>query len=765
MSDLNLLQSQIESTVELYSKGEFEEALSSVQDLIASNPTEAILFNICGFCYKALNHIDLAEQNFNRAVSLKPDYFEANFNLGILFQDQGNLSLAINSYINALKYKPNYFEALNNMGVCQIDLGNINDAINSLEKAISFNPQYAEAYNNIGNALAKKGEIKSAIDNYKKTVLIDSSFFDAYFNLGNALRDTGQNDAAIECFEKALKIEPKFANAHNNIGITYLDLGKNSEAVKSFIRAIHVNPNYAEALNNLGIAYYRIGQCDDAIKFYDEAIKIYPDYADAFANMGLAYQDLKKFNDAVLSLEKAFDINPNLDFIQGNLLHSRMHLCIWDDFFEQIQSIKDQISNSHKAINPFPLSALIDDPGLQKKAAEIFSDQVYLSEKSIKKIEPYANHEKIRLGYFSADFRDHPVANLTAELYEIHNRNTFEIYAFSFGPNTNDEMNLRIKSSVDKFYDVSLMPLKDVVMLSRSLEIDIAIDLGGYTSNSRKEIFEMYLAPIQLGYIGFLGTMGSKCYDYLIADEITIPIENQKYFSEKIAYVPCYQMNDSKLKLPSKCLTREDLDLPKSSFIFCCFNNTFKITPSNFDSWAKILKNVDGSLMVIYAENPIARKNLSKEMKARGLDPNRLIFADHMSKLDYLARYRVFDLFLDTFPYNAGTTASDAIRMGLPIITRMGKSFASRLAASILNGVKLPELIALNQNEYESLAISLGNNPSKLKNIKEKLLNSMSSSPLYDSFNQVKSLEFIYSKMHNNLKERKEIDHINLKKN
>jgi protein O-GlcNAc transferase len=764
MSDLESFQFKIDSIVSLYSQGLVNDALELAQKLIKKYPDKAILFNICGVCYRSLNKLNLALECFNKAIELKPDYIEVNFNLGVTLQEQGNLNTAIKSYKNALLFNPKYVEAFNNMGICFKDLGQTEEAISCFDNALSINSEYVEARNNLGNAFADDGDLQSAIACFKKILLTEPNFYDAYFNLGNALKQIGQFDAAIECFEKVLVIEPNYVSAYNNIGVILLDLGQVNKALDNFEKAIHIDSNYAEALNNLGIAYYKIDQLNQAIKFYEKALIINPDYAEAYANIGDALKDLNQLDESAKHYEKAYAINPDLEFIFGNLLHAKMRLCDWTSNSQNIQKLKNEIKHLYKVIYPFPLSALIDDPHLQNQAAQIFSNQQYSKINSFPKLEAYSSHKKIRLGYFSADFRDHPVAYLTAELYEIHDRSKFEIFAFSYGPDTNDKMNLHIKKSVDHYYDVRLMSFQEVALLCRNLEIDIAIDLGGYTSNSRTEIFEMIVAPIQISYIGFLGTMGADYYDYLLADEIIIPHENQQFFTEKIAYVPCYQMNDSKFEAPSKLFTRKDLNLPESSFIFCCFNNTFKITPATFDSWARILKKVDGSALLIFAENNLARINLKKEISKRGIKKNRLFFADHLSKQDYLARYRVVDLFLDTFPYNAGTTASDALRMGLPIITFTGKSFASRLAASILSAVNLPELIASDQDGYESLAVRLGNDSSELIAIKEKLLKNLPSSPLYDTKSQVKSLELVYTKMQQNLIEKSEKTHIYISK-
>ena len=396
----------------------------------------------------------------------------------------------------------------------------------------------------------------------------------------------------------------------------------------------------------------------------------------------------------------------------------------------------------------------------KKKTSVIYAQDKFPKSNLLPKIETYPKHKKIRIGYFSFDFREHPVTTLTAELYEAHDRSQFEVYAFSYGPDTKDEMNLRIKSGVDHFYDVQKMPHKDLVLLVRSLEIDIAIDLGGFTASAITSIFAMSVAPIQLSYIGFLGTMGANYYDYLVSDLTIIPKESQKHYSEKIIYLPNFQANDSKQSFSVTNFSRKDLGLPENGFVFSCFNNTYKLTPSAFDSWARILKSVEDSVLLVFASNKSAEKNLTKEITLRGIASERLIFGKRLSRAEYLGRYKVVDLFLDTNPYNAGTTSSDALRMGLPVITYLGQSFPSRMGASILKSINMPELIANSQNEYESLAIELAKNPKKMSEIKAKLAKNIKTAPLFNSQLFTKHLESAYSIIYERHHEGLEPDHI-----
>ena len=383
-----------------------------------------------------------------------------------------------------------------------------------------------------------------------------------------------------------------------------------------------------------------------------------------------------------------------------------------------------------------------------KKVSEIYVNDKYASIKQPKFESSKQNKSKIKIGYFSPDFRKHPVATLSAEIYELHDKDNFEIHGFYFGPDTNDEMNFRIRAGVDYFHDISSLSNEDTVNLTRGLGIDIAVDLTGFTELNRTAIFAMRVAPIQVNYIGFLGTMGSNFHDYILADLSIIPKKNRKYYSEKIAYLSSYQANDSKRIHPEIEIKRQDIGLPEKSFIFCCFNNTYKFTPKTFDSWARILRAVKDSVFIIYTNNELSKTNLTKEIGKRGLEPDRLIFADSISRSEYLARYRVADLFLDTQPYNAGTTASDALKMGLPMITLIGKAYQARMGASIVNALNLPELITHTPEEYESLAIELATNPDKLKAIKDKLANNLSTAPLYDTKLFTKNLESAYTQMY-----------------
>ena len=642
-----------------------------------------------------------------------------------LHQD-GQLDLAEVHYKKLLSDLPQNTLILTNLGTIKLQKNNLEDGIHLIEKSLEIDPKQPNALNNLGVFLQKNNRSLEAFDRYNRAIAIESNYPEAYSNRGNALMDLNRFDEALDSYDHAIRIKPDYAQAFSNRGNALKELNRLNDANESYSKAIELNSNYANAFSNRGEVLKKLGLKEASIDDY----------------------------------QRSLELNPEIEYINGELINTKMHLCIWNNFNSQVSELIDQIKNDKKVSSPFPLLSLVDELSILKKVSEIYVNDKYASIKQ-RKFESFKqNKSKIKIGYFSPDFRKHPVATLSAEIYELHDKDNFEIHGFYFGPDTNDEMNFRIRAGVDYFHDISSLSNEDTVNLTRGLGIDIAVDLTGFTELHRTAIFAMRVAPIQVNYIGFLGTMGSNFHDYILADLNIIPIENRKYYSEKIAYLSSYQANDSKRIHPEIDFKRQDLGLPEKSFIFCCFNNTYKITPEIFDSWATILKAVKGSIMFIYVDNELAKINLKKEISSRKVDPSRLFFGEYLPFSDYLARYRVMDLFLDTYPYNAGTTASDALWMGLPVLTLSGNSFPSRMAASLLRAINLPELITSNKSEYEAMAIELGINSKKINSLKNNLANNIDSTPLFNSGKFTKNLESIYAKMFERLVNRLEPDDI-----
>jgi len=639
---------------------------------------------------------------------------------------QGNISQTKLLLNNVLKIQPKNFHALHIMAVTLGIENKHSEALNLLLRAVKINP--SDSYVN--------------------------------FNLAKALSEIGNDLDSIKYHQAATRIAPKHSEAWLNFGKSLFQLNRYDEALANYDKAIQLKPDYAEAWSNKGVTLHDLRRYDEALANYDKAIQLKPDYAEAWSNKGITLSELKQYEEAIAHYDKAIRFKPNNDWYLGDLLCAQMKICSWSDLTESLDIISKKLEMDEKVVSPFVLLSLTDDSMLHKKCSEIFAQDRYSFNPVLGSIPKYSKKHKIRIGYFSSDFRNHAVSILTAELFELHDKSKFEIIAFSFGIKDKSALHLRVSKAFNQFIDVNGMSDLDIAKLSRKMCIDIAVDLGGYTAGARTNIFSYRAAPIQVSYLGYLGTMGAEYIDYIFADNTIIPECLQKFYTEKITYLPSYQVNDRKRHISEKKFTRAELSLPEKGFIFCCFNNNNKILPATFDGWMRILKAVDGSSLFLYAENEWVEQNLKKEAIAKGVDDARLVFSKFIPTDDYLARYQVCDLFLDTFPYNAGTTASDALWAELPILTLMGQSFASRMAASILNAICLPELITSSQEEYESLAIELALNPKKFTDLKLRLVNNRLTTPLFDTPLFTKNIEAAYIKMYDHYQNDLKPEHI-----
>jgi predicted O-linked N-acetylglucosamine transferase (SPINDLY family) len=673
---------------------------------------------------------------------------------------QGNLVQAEAIYRQVLKIEPCNADALHLLGLIAHQTGYHQTAIDLIGQAIEINPTKEIFYSSRGVALKKLKQLDAAINSYKTAIELNPKYAEAYSNLGSAQAEKKQFEDAAISYKKAIDLKPDLAEAYSNLGIAQAEQRQLDAAVISYKKAIELKPDLAETYSNLGIAQEEQKHLYAAVNSYKKAIELKPDYANAYSNLGNVQLKIKELEAAVGSYEKALELNPDFEYLYGNKHHAKMNLCAWQDFDTTAFEFENKIQNRLKVSNPFSVLALFSSLAYLRLVSDIWSQDKYPFNPSLGPIHKPSGQSKIRIAYYSADFRLHPVSLLTIGMFEQHDKSKFELIAFSFGPDCQDEIRERITMAFDKFIDVSSMSDKEVAILSRELEVDIAIDLGGHTQDCRTGIFAFRAAPIQLSYIGYLGTMGAEYYDYLIADRTIIPFNSQKYYSEKIVYLPTYQVNDSKQEIPHAALSRKELNLPSCGFVYCCFNANYKITPPTFDGWMRILNAVPESVLLLYTDTQTAAINLKHEAQKRGVNPERLIFGEKLIRTQYLARCRSADLFLDTFPYNAGATASDALWAGLPVLTCMGESFSSRYAASMLFAIGLPELVTETQTEYEALAIELATKPIKLKSIKDKLENNRLTTSLFDTALFTKHIEAAYIKMYEKYQANLPPDHI-----
>ncbi len=736
----------------LKDRQQMEAALASYDAAIALDPGYAAAFLNRGFVLERLKRLDAALESYDHAISLDPGDALAHFNRAVVLGELERSEEALASYAQAIAVRPDYFEAYCNRGLLLTEMELWDEALASHEKGIEINSGFAPAHCGRGTILQQRKEWDAALASYDRAIAIDPGFAPAHCGRGTILQQRKEWDAALASYDRAIDINPGHAVAHGNRGALLTELKLWGAARASLERAIALDPDLAEAHDSLGLLLAGVGHPDAALMSFDRAIALKPDFAQAYLNRANLLVQMKRFLPAVASYDRGIALNGDARFVLGMQRYAKMNLCDWSDLTTDVQRLKSGIEAGEKLSPPLPMLALVDSSSLHYKAAQIWVRELHPPRAVLPEIARRLRPGKIRIGYFSGDFCQHPVSVLMAELFEVHDRSKFEICAFSYGPNTQDNMRKRLEAAFDRFIDVHGKPDQDIAMLAREMDIDIAVDLGGHSGSSRTGIFALRAAPLQVHYLGYPGTMGAEYIDYLIADSTIIPTADRQYYSEKVLYLPSFQANDSRRAIADRVCSREELALPPTGFVFCCFNASYKITPASFAGWMRILTRVPGSVLYLYAENEAVVKHLGKEAQSRGVDADRLIFADKLlaAKLthaEYLARYRVPDLFLDTLPYNAGATASDALWAGLPVLTCLGEAFAGRMAASLLTAIGLPELITRTQQQYEELAVGLATDPQRLAAIKRKLAANRSTTLLFDTELFAAHLENGYAKI------------------
>jgi protein O-GlcNAc transferase len=687
---------QFAALTTLFQQGRFQALLDQGGLWLERHPHSSFLQMLLGSAHARLGHTDAAIACLGKAIVLKPGNADAHNNLGLLFANLGRDEEAAAAFRNVIALSPANADAHSNLGIILGRQGHRDEAATALRTAVKLRPDHAIAWFNLGNLMKDSGQPEEAIAAFRQAIARQPGHIGAYNNLGRLLYGLGRNEDAVQILSRAVSLKPDFADAHNNLGVALGQLGRRDEAAAHFRRAIAVQPKYAEAHYNLGSLLANLDQPEGAIACFDRALALKRDYVRARAQK----------------------------------LHQLATLCDWDALAREGAAVT-ALGVVGEAVPPYLLLALDDDPARQLLRARKFAAQYLPPAKSTLAPRRNIRPGQLSIGYFSADFHDHATMHLMARLFELHDRGRFRIHAFSYGPETGDAMRVRVKGAVDAFHDVRSLGDEEIAALARREGIDIAVDLKGDTKDSRVSLFAHRPAPIQISYLGYPGTMGAPFLDYLVADRTVIPDEQRPHYSESLITLPgSYQVNDDTRAIAKETPTREQLGLP-DGFVFCCFNNSFKLSPDEFDIWMRLLSKVEGSVLWLLKSG--AEQNLRKAAERRGIDPTRLVFAPRVSPAEHLARHARADLFLDTFRYNAHTTASDALWAGLPLVTLPGKSFAARVAASLLSAAKLPELIAETPEDYERLALELATDPSKLLALREKLAATRQTAPLFRS--------------------------------
>jgi len=599
----------------------------------------------------------------------------------------------------------------------------------------------------IGVIYLQQGRAGEALEMLDPLVALAPADADIRAQRGLALQELGRGDAALQDFEQALRLQPDNALSLLYRGNLWTEAGAFAQALESYDRLLLAAPGYDEAWFRRGNLLWQMERLEEALASYATALACNPGRFGAVFNSGTLLLKLERYDEAFAAFEKAQAMAPDHPHVLGGLLSAVLGGCDfkhWPDFqAHAIAAVRD----GRAVIVPLDFMPVCDDGALRRRCSENFiAARLPQPAQPIWTGEAY-NHDRVRIAYLSADFRQHATAELIAGLIEAHDRSRFEVIAVSFGRDDNSILRARLVRAFDRFEDVRLKSDAEVAQWLKDGEIDIAVDLKGHTEESRPGILAHRPCPVQVGYLGYPGTIGAPWLDYILADARVLPFDQQAFYSERVVHLPnCYQVNDSSRAI-GETPTRADAGLPRDGFVFCCFNAAWKITPVLFDVWMRLLAAVPGSVLWLLDDNATARRNLAAAAGACGIDPARLIFAPRLSSAAHLARHRLADVFLDTLPYNAHTTASDALWAGLPVVTCLGAQFDGRVAASLLDAVGLPELVTHDLADYEALALALARDSARLSSFREKLAANRLTSPLYDTDRFRQFIEAAYLRM------------------
>jgi protein O-GlcNAc transferase len=749
--------------------------------VLRARPRHVGALNLLGVVLIRLGRFAEAETCLRRALQEQARSDATLNNLGVVLAALKRPAEALGCFTQALAINAAVAETWNCRGAALSDLKRFDEAVEDFGKAVELNPRYAEAWLAYGNALCALRRYDEGLAAYDKALALVPNWAAAYCNRGAALLDVERYAEALASSDRAIALAPDIAVAHGNRAGALAGLRRYAEALASGDRAIALDPGLADGWLIRGNAFIELARYEDAFAAYDRALALRPDLAEVWLGRGRIFIDLKRYDDALLAYDKALALKPQLaeawlgrgdifaEFRQyddalaaydravalkpdlngaaGAKLLAMLYTCTWTDWAGEVDRVLTAVRNGKLASAPFPLLALPSSAADQLQCAERFvREQPVFA--PLWRGEIYA-HDRIRIAYLSAVLRNHPVANLTVGLFEHHDRSRFEITGLSSGPDDDSPMRQRVKSAFEHFIDVQHNSDQDIAELIRHHEIDIVVDLNGFTANNRFRALARRAAPIQVNYLGYSATMGGGCIDYILADSTLIPEDQCAFYGEQVVRLPdTFQVNDDRRPISERTPTRQECGLPEQGFVFCCFNNTFKIAPEMFDVWARLLNGIEGSVLWLRRPDATAAQNLRREAERRGVAAERLVFAPPVPLMaDHLARHRQADLFLDTLPYNAHTTTSDALWAGLPALTCLGETFAGRVAASLLHAAGLDELVTNSLDEYEALALRLARDPAVLAALRGRLAQNRDSCALFDSKRAARNFEAAYTMM------------------
>jgi predicted O-linked N-acetylglucosamine transferase (SPINDLY family) len=730
-----------------------QEALARFSQALALNGANGLAWNNRGTVLNDLGRYEEAVADFDKATTLDGKFADAFANKGNSLGRLKRYDEALAAYERALTLAPGLSDAWLGRGNVLRDMKRNDDAIAAYDRLLALDPGSAAAWIGRGNALFDRGDHDGAVAAYDRALAIQPGAAEAWTGRGNVAFERKRHDEALAAFDKALAMQPDAADAWLGRGNAQFERRDYGKALAAYQRALNSRGDLPAALLGLGNVFVELNRLEEAIAAYDRALSVDANLAEVWLGRGNACLRLSRFDDAVAGYDKALALKPRLHFAAGSRYFAKMNICDWRKFGADSSTLLAALRQGEDESYPFISIALPCTAADQLKFAEKFSSERHPASAHPRWRGEIYSHPRIRIAYLSSDLHDHAVAYLLTGVFECHDRSRFETFGVSLGPPVVSKMRERIEKSFDRFLDVSGKRDTEVADILRELEIDIAINLNGFTRGERTDIFAMRPAPVQVAYIGYPGTMGASYIDYIIADNVLIPPGHDRYYTEKVVRMPdTYQANDSQRRISERMPTRAENGLPETGFVFCSFNNTFKITPDVFDIWMRLLKQTENSCLWLFKSTAGAADNLVREASARGISADRLVMAPRMTLEDHLARQQLADLFLDTLPCNAVTTASDALWAGLPVVTCLGSTFSGRIAASLLTAIGMPELITERLEDYERLALKLAHDPPLLTAIKAKLARQRNTSALFDTERFTRNLESAYATMHERLR-------------
>ena len=745
----------------LVHQGRLPEAREALRPVLAAAPAHAEALHLAGMVEFLAGSPAEAVPLLRRCVEAAPKVAFAWSNLGVALTAMDDCSNALECFQRTLELEPRNAAAMKNMGIALRRLRRFDEAMASFRRAAQREPNDAELHREVGDLLMDMGKPAEALSRYDRALAANPADAIAHHNRGFAAWRAGDAPRAERDLRRAIELDPRFARAYNTLGAVLVDLGRAEEAERSQAQAIAIEPGNAAFHNEHGLALEALGRREEAIGAYDRALALEPGYARVLENRGAAKYELKRYDDALADYERAAALAPGE--YGGNLLHLRMDLCDWRDFDRLVADLARGDSRDWSAARLFPAYFVGLGPAAQRAVAERFSADMLRTAPARPWSGPVRRSKPLRVGYFSADMREHPVGNVLAPLVERHDRARIEAIAFSFGPASGDSVRARLESAFHRFVDVRGEGAKAIAERARELELDVAVDLMGHTKGARPAIFAHRAAPVQAQYLGLPGTMGAPFIDYLVADETVVPAESVAHYSEKLAWVRGVALVGDPGRAIAAAPSRAEAGLPGAGTVFSCFCKNTKITPDAFTSWMRILAAVEGSVLWLGRAGDTPMRNLRTEAERRGIDPARLVFAPRVERIeDHLARMGVADLFLDTFHYTGHVTTSDALFAGLPVITLLGDAFPARVSASLLRAAGLPELVTSSAGEYEALAIALARDPARLGDYRRRLARARGASAAFDPSRLARDLEDLYARMAERHRAGLPPDHIRL---